>query len=213
MTEFLYEDRKTYFSGTKGPSAKNEVFIGGGVFCFWLVINSLWRRLLNSQMPNRSGILTILSNSSRLSLMISLRYRWTRRRDTNDYGSAFLDVIFLSLTLLVKCWNAIDDDLLFSLDSQEFHISVFWVFTLFADPHLEALFMTLPPKNPQTFFLFTTADFLTSLNTTHENWVVDFLWNWHFGIFLGLLFKNKSAQSRAIKRLITLCCFSSLQDF
>ena len=152
MTEFLYEDRKTYFSGTKGPSAKNEVFIGGGVFCFWLVINSLWRRLLNSQMPNRSGILTILSNSSRLSLMISLRYRWTRRRDTNDYGSAFLDVIFLSLTLLVKCWNAIDDDLLFSLDSREFHISVFWVFTLFADPHLEALFMTLPPKNPQTFF-------------------------------------------------------------
>ena len=102
MTEFLYEDRKTYFSGTKGPSAKNEVFIGGGVFCFWLVINSLWRRLLNSQMPNRSGILTILSNSSRLSLMISLRYRWTRRRDTNDYGSAFLDVIFLSLTLLVE---------------------------------------------------------------------------------------------------------------
>ena len=81
-----------------------------------------------------------------------LRYRWARRRDTNDYGSAFLDVIFLSLTLLVKCWNAIDDDLLFSLDSKEFHISVFWVFTLFADPHLEALFMTLPPKNPQTFF-------------------------------------------------------------
>lgn len=49
MTEFLYEDRKTYFSGTKGPSAKNEVFIGGGVH--WSLgsdQSEIRRRLLNS---------------------------------------------------------------------------------------------------------------------------------------------------------------------
>ena len=110
MTEFLYEDRKTYFSGTKGPSAKNEVFIGGGVHSDQPEIRRRSPPLLNcsnSQMPNRSGILTILSNSSRLSLMILAisPLSITSRRDTNDYRSAFFNVnsVVDPFSLVLRC--------------------------------------------------------------------------------------------------------------
>ena len=133
----------------------------------------------NSQMPNRSGILTILSNSSRLSLMILVI---SRVGATPMIIDLHFSTSILSLTLLVQFLGAIDDDLLFSLDStKEFHISaqpssflrfsqlVSWSHLAFYDPTTK--------KSTDLFLPSFPFDSLTSLNTTHENWVVDFLWN------------------------------------
>ena len=140
------------------------------------------RRLLNcsnSQMPNRSGILTILSNSSRLSLMILVI---SRVGATPMIIDLHFSTSILSLTLLVQFLGAIDDDLLFSLDStKEFHISaqpssflrfsqlVSWSHLAFYDPTTK--------KSTDLFLPSFPFDFLTFLNTTLENWVVDFLQN------------------------------------